>query len=153
MTKNQNRKKIRDNTKSGCIISSLLPFPCSSSNKCCPLVACLLLSYSHWTASWLTATEEWWTWEELSSPPAQHSNLIILSCLPCWQVQLPTFLWWVAAAQSFPITHNRHAHTCTFHSNSLTFRVRQEGLYSDCCSQRDDTCQAGNKLLWPKKPL
>lgn len=106
---NQNRKKIRDNTKSGCIMSSPLPFPCSSSNKCCPLVACLLLSYSHLTASWLTATEEWWTWEESSSPPAQHSNLIILSCLPCWQLQQPGFLGWVAAAQSFPITHN----TCT----------------------------------------
>lgn len=93
-------------------------FPGSSNNKCCSWAACPLLGSS--LDSWLPATEEWWTWEELASPLTQYSNFTILSCLPCWHSWAA---WIFVVGNSSSVFPHYPQYICTFHSNAPTFRV------------------------------
>lgn len=81
--------------------------------------------------SWLTAIEEWQTWEELSSPLTQHSHFIILPCLPCW------YSW---AAWIFVVGNSRSVfpHRPYTYAHSIATLQLSGSVF---CSQRGDTCQ------------
>lgn len=138
MTKNQKREYIRDYTKLACIIPTLLPFPCSSNNKCCPLAACPLLCSSHLTAGSLLQRSGR-PGRSCSAHPLNGQTSSSFPASLAGTAEQPGFLWWVTAAQSFSIAHNTNAH----------FRTIPQLSGSISCSQRGDTCQiAKNAYLY-----